>query len=126
MVIEEIENAGGVVWYDYQFDAAGNEIPGAEPPGDAWLRWLLGDDFFANVTKLDLTQTDISDTALKQLEPLADLRSLSLGESIGDARLAALQGLTHLRTLHLRANKVSEEGIKNLQKNLPNCKISRY
>ena len=80
-VIEEFENLGGVVWYDYQFDSA--DIPNAEaaePPGPPWLRRLLGNDFFTNVTKLDLMQTEIGDVALSDLETLTDLQSLSLGE----------------------------------------------
>lgn len=31
--VEEIENMGGGVWYDYQFDASGHELQYAEPPG---------------------------------------------------------------------------------------------
>ena len=87
-VVEEFENLGGVVWYDYQFDRA--DIPNAEqaePPGPPWLRRLLGDDFFTNVTKLDLMQTEIGDAALNDLEVLSELQSLSLGERVSDAGL---------------------------------------
>ena len=50
-----IENSAGYVFYDYQqHDALGNVIPGATPPGPAWLRKLLGDDdLFTNVTEVD-------------------------------------------------------------------------
>ena len=125
-VVEEFENLGGVVWYDYQFDRA--DIPNAEqaePPGPPWLRRLLGDDFFTNVTKLDLMQTEIGDAALNDLEVLSELQSLSLGERVSDAGLAHLRGLAQLQTLDLRKTQVTDAGIQGLQKSLPNCKICR-
>ena len=125
-VIEEIENLGGLVWYDYQFDA--QEIPDtqdAEPPGPKWLRRLLGDDFFMTVTKLDLMQTEIGDAGLKQLEGLTDLQSLSLGERVTDAGLAHLTGLLQLRSLDVKKTQVTDAGIQGLQKVLPHCKVHR-
>ncbi|MGA2035645.1 MAG: hypothetical protein ABSG68_25635 [Thermoguttaceae bacterium] len=123
-VIEEIENLGGLVWYDYQFNV--DDIPNAEdaqPPGPPELRWLLGDDFFTTVTKLDLTQTEINDAGLKRLEGLTGLQSLSLGDRVTDAGLEHLKGLTQLHALNLQATKVTDAGIQGLQKALPNCKI---
>ncbi len=123
-VVEEIENMGGLVWYDYQFDADG--IPSTEgqaPPGPAWLRRLLGDDFFVNVTKLDLTQTDITDAELKHLEALTDLQSLSLGDSITNTGLEHLRGLSQLHTLNLRATKITDVAVNDLRKALPHCTI---
>ncbi|MGD0899889.1 MAG: hypothetical protein ABR915_18810 [Thermoguttaceae bacterium] len=113
--VEEIENMGGTVWRDYQFDVSGNEISGAEPPGDPWLRRLLGDDFFMNVVKLDLTRTEITDAGLEHLDWLPHLRSLSLGERITDAGLVHLQGLPQFHTLNLRATKVADAGLAHLQ-----------
>lgn len=112
--VEEIENLGGLVWFDYQFDVLGNELPGAEPPGPPWLRRLLGDDFFTNVTKLDLTQTEIPDAGLKPLEGLPDIQSLSLGDRVTDAGLEHLKVLTQLHTLNLRATKVTDAGLADL------------
>jgi hypothetical protein len=123
--VEEIENLGGGVWYDYQFDAAGNEIQWAEPPGDPWLRRVLGDDFFINVTMLDLTQTDIPDAGLEHLEWLPKLQSLSLGACVTDAGLRYLERLPGLRTLNLGRSQVSDAGVKRLQRALPNCSIRR-
>ena len=61
--IAAIRKLGGVVSYDYyggRFDcefslAAGRTVPvvTAGPPGPAWARKLLGDDFFADVVDMD-------------------------------------------------------------------------
>jgi hypothetical protein len=123
--VEEIENMGGEVWYDYQFDASGREIEWAEPPGDPWLRKVLGDDFFTNVIKLDLTRTEIADAGLTHLEWLPGLQSLSLGECVTDAGVQHLERLPQLRTLNLVRTQVTDAGIQRVQKALPNCTI-RY
>ena len=85
---------------------------------DPWLRRLLGDDFFMNVTKLDLTQTEINDEGLKHLDTLTGLQSLGLGDRTTDAGLEHLKGLTPLHTLNLRATKVTDAGLAHL-KGLP-------
>ena len=113
--VEEIENLGGLVWFDYQFDVSGVEVPDAEPPGEPWLRRLLGGDFFTTVTKLDLTQTEIADAGLKHLEGLTDLQSLSLGDRVTDTGLEHLKGSAQLHMLSLRATKVTDAGLANLK-----------
>ena len=37
-----------------ELDPSGNPMPGAQPPGPAWLRKLLGDDLFVNVMRVVL------------------------------------------------------------------------
>jgi hypothetical protein len=123
--VEEIENMGGGVWYDYQFDASGHEIQYAEPPGDPWLRRVLGDDFFTNVIELDLTRTQIADEGLTHLEWLPRLQSLGLGERVTDAGLQHLERLPQLRTLKLARTQITDAGIQRLHKALPNCTIRR-
>ena len=49
-----IRKVGGKVYYDYHFDPSGYWTPGATPPGPSWLRKLLGDDQFADVTVVSL------------------------------------------------------------------------
>ncbi|MGA2064768.1 MAG: hypothetical protein ABSG86_07355 [Thermoguttaceae bacterium] len=115
-VVEEIENLGGLVWRDYQFDADGVPITkDPQPPGPAWLRRLLGDDFFMNVTKLDLTQTAVTDAGLEHLKGLTQLQSLYLGSEVTDAGLEHLKDFTQLRTLNLRATAVTDAGLEHLK-----------
>ena len=124
MAVLYFENLGGVVGFDYQFDRSGNELPGAEPPGDPWLRRWLGDDFFTNVTTMDLAQTEIDDADLKQLERLTDLQSLSLGPRVTDLGLEPLTRLSKLHSLDLRATRVTDAGVEEIKKALPHCTIT--
>ena len=88
--VAAIKEVGGSVWYDYELDAAGNTIPNATPPGPASFRKLVGDDFFANVVRVHLYGTPVSD--LSPLERLANLKELYLeGTQVTD--LSLLEGL---------------------------------
>jgi hypothetical protein len=51
-VVEGIKRVGGLVYYDYEFDLSGKMARIATPPGPSWLRNLLRDDPFANVTQV--------------------------------------------------------------------------
>jgi len=115
-LIEDIENMGGLVWYDFQFDADDSSTAGPpQPPGPLWLRRLLGNDFFINVVKLDLTQTEIPDAGLEHFTDLTALQSLSLGDRITDGGVKHLEGLTQLHTLSLRATQVTNAGLECLK-----------
>jgi len=50
VAVTEIKELGGTVTYDWQIDADGHSRPNAQPPGPVWLRNVLGDDCFGNVT----------------------------------------------------------------------------
>ena len=75
--VDWIEKAGGFVLYDYEFDPSGNPIPAAKPPGPSWLRKPLGDDYFADVTVVDLHGQEVSDAGLEHLKGLAQLQRSS-------------------------------------------------
>jgi Leucine Rich repeat len=137
-VVEEIENLGGLVWFDYQFDASGKEMPDAEPPGPPWLRRVLGDDFFTNVTKLyvrqftdeklehlealsqlrwlDLMETEVTDFGLEHLKGMTKLHTLNLaGANVTDAGLAHIRGLSQLESLDLDRTKVTDAGLQRIR-----------
>jgi Leucine-rich repeat (LRR) protein len=60
------------------------------------------------------------------LKGLSNLQKLYLRSTkITDAGLVHLKGLTKLQTLVLSETKVTEAGVAELQKALPNCKISK-
>ncbi|MGO8688343.1 MAG: hypothetical protein ACLQLG_01800 [Thermoguttaceae bacterium] len=108
--VEAIRKLGGMVDYDYQ-----KKDPFDEPPGPAWLRKLLGDDLFASVTWVRLSDSDVSDAALEYLKGLARLEILDLNRTnVSDAGLQHLKGLTQLRELCLGGTKVSDAGLENL------------
>ncbi len=84
--VEEIEKLGGQVQYDY-------EAQGVNPPGPAWLRNLLGENFFATVVAVDLSLQQVTDAGLEHLK-----------------------GLTQIQTLCLVQTMVTDEGVKKLQR----------
>ena len=141
-VVEWIQKAGRRAAYDYELDQEGSSIPGpgAKPPGPAWLRKLLGDDLFANVTAvyfvsprvddaglegltrlaqlqwLDLSGTEISDSELQHLKGLSRLRGICLDNTtISDGGLEHLKGLTQLQTLWLNDTTISDSGLEHLK-----------
>ena len=70
-------------------------------------------------------QRFLSDAELVHLKGLTSLKSLVLGSDITDAGLVHLKGLTKLQKLFLSSTKVTDAGVAELQKALPNCKISK-
>jgi hypothetical protein len=131
--------------WDVQYDF---EAPQAAEPAPAWLRKMLGDDFFANVEyiwlanrtdvelayagelsglkTLAVTYARITDAGLAHLQGLTELQALYLGDTqITDAGLEYLKGMSRLKNLDLTGTKVTDAGVAELQKALPNCKIER-
>ena len=62
--VEAIQKLGGLVRYDYQVQQSGNPLPGAGPPGPAWLRNLLGEDIFARVVGVSFASSSVTDAGL--------------------------------------------------------------
>jgi len=144
VAIAEIESLGGFVLYDWEnADQEG-------PPGPAWLRRLFGDDFFARMIWSDICGQEVTDGSLVYLDPLADLefvdlsgaekitdnglchlkalshlRALVLGAGVTDQAVGHLKELTQLRELIVEDSSVTDAGVAELQKALPNCKILR-
>jgi hypothetical protein len=93
---------GGIA-FDYQLQKNGKWTvydPLAPPPAPAWLRQLIGEELFRRPVNIDLSDTDVT-----------------------DADLAALEGLSSLRTLRLYRTAVTEKAVGRLQRALPNCRI---
>jgi ankyrin repeat protein len=98
------------------------------PPGPAWLRWFLGDDFFVHVTDGHFYgSAELTDTDLIHVQRLPALESLSLQQTIiSDDGLRYLHGLTRLKHLNLLETDVTAGGAAELQRALPQCKIVLY
>ena len=150
--VEEIKKLHGQVQYDYEVRQSGNPPLDEEPPGPAWLRNLLGENFFATVVKVhfdydaasvtdrdleplkgltqlqwvDLRGTQVTDAGLEYLKGLKQLQALDLfGTHVTDSGLQRLRGLTQLSSLHLVRTHVTDEGVERLQRALPKCRIRR-
>jgi internalin A len=67
----------------------------------------------------------VSDAGLEHLQGLENLTTLSLKcTEVSDAGLVHLKGLTKLESLDLSRTQVSSAGVADLQKALPDCKIT--
>jgi hypothetical protein len=112
-VVDAIEREGGCVEYDYEVDAPGSmKILGAQPPGPAWLRGLLGIDFFADVVSVDLCKG----AGMRQLEGLPILQTLRLySHEVTDSEMKYLEGLTQLQLFSLNSTLVTDGGLKHLK-----------
>ena len=66
----------------------------------------------------------MDDDGLVYLKGLANLEKLGLQHSnVTEAGMVHLEGLTNLRELELGDRQVTDEGVKKLQQALPDCKI---
>ena len=117
--------------------------------GPAWLRRLVGDDFFREVAMLNLNAEKLTSDQWQQLEKLTTTRELYMCDARGsdedlihlkdfnaivelhvirtqitDKGLAELGKLTTLRELSIWDTGVTEAGVAKLQQALPNCKIT--
>ena len=129
--VAAIESLGGDVEYDYirKWIASGATTgPPPDPPGPAWARSLLGDDFFAGVVRVGpggrytwsngSAPAPFTDEWLEHIGKLSRLESLNLrgASHITDAGLAKLEGLTHLRRLELGFTSATDAGLAHVGK----------
>lgn len=139
--VSKIIRYGGQVTYDYQLDqfgnlrrdASGNYVHGLQPPAPRWLRESLGDDYFRSPVKVHLEIDEGVGFEDRELAALADalrslptLQTLSLrGSPITDRGLVHLYGLSQLRELNCMWTNVTSGGVDALQRELPQCHITR-
>jgi hypothetical protein len=114
-LVAEIRRARGRVRYDYM-PPPGVALAAVGPPVPAWLRELLGDDFFANVAEVDLSLASPSKFELADLESLLGLAELDLGPAFGDAELERISRLTKLRRLSLDHTSVTDAGLRAIER----------
>ena len=77
---------------------------------------------------MTLLSDKVTDTGLAALEGLSQLRSLQLEVAgVTDAGLEKLKGLNQLEELEFSGdNKITDEALQQLRRALPNCKIERH
>ena len=90
---------------------------------DAGLGELSG---LANLQYLYLNDTPITDAGLVHLAGLASLERLSLAHTqVTGPGLLQLSGLTKLDYLYLYSTRIPPDGVEEIQKALPKCRINR-
>ncbi len=79
---------------------------------------------FPTIRTLALSRTAVTDAGLEHLTALPNLRVLLLYRTkVSDSGLAHLKKLTHLKTIELKRTEVSKQAAKELQSELPKCKV---
>jgi len=112
--VKRIEALSGCASYDYENAPAKAGTAAREPFGPAFLRRLLGDDFFGEVTRIGFLG-GINDEQLQNVVLFAQLEELYLNTSeVTDSGLASLKPLSDLRVLFLGQTKITNEGLSNL------------
>lgn len=127
--VEAIRKAGGTVFYDYQFHEESGTTTGVrESPVPAWLRELIGEDFFASVAGVGFhdpewsasdsrpTTVDDADAVLEHVAGLTGVVCLRLyANQVTDVGMEHLRGLTRLRYLDLSYTQVTDAGLEHLK-----------
>ena len=117
--VAAIRRANGNVEYDLN--------PNRSP---WWLRWLadrLGIDYVSHVIRVDLVGVGPDGPSTgAELDHVVHLKRLFLGGTqITDAGLVHLRGLKRLQELEVGNTRVTDTAVRELQRALPNLKISR-
>jgi hypothetical protein len=147
--VEAIVKAGGQVQFDYQRGKfVGGNFPAISPPGPAWLRSALGDNFFSDVfaityqkipdaepllanvgmfpqlESLNISFSSIDDAALDRLTSLSELKSLWLVDTkIDDSGLQHLKRFTNLTYLNVTGTKVTRDGVQHFRDAMRTCEV---
>ena len=130
--VEMITRLGGRVSYDYwdnairqpgirQRMAMANIQQGPpvviEPPGPKWLRGLVGDEYFQNLSTVGFVDTPVTDADLELLKNQNSLWCLRLWETqITDTGLRHIRRLRNLLILDLRNAHVTDAGLVHIGK----------
>ena len=136
--VAAIQEAGGVVYYDWQ-RRNGINLPKEKPPWPKWLVDQVGVDYFSNVVVVgfggkasdvemlhvehlsrlefqDLNFSSVTDAGLGHLKALKKLQYLPLAHTaLTDMGLGNLEGLTNLQGLNLDQTGVSDTGLDRLK-----------
>ena len=104
--VAAMERLGGVVHWVHDYPDVGLQ-------GKAWLRQLLGDDFFAHPDIVEIR----NDAAIECLKEVSQAPTLILsGRRITDAELGHLKGVKDLQAIHfIDTPQVTNDGLRHLK-----------
>src|SRR5262249_27354613 len=116
--VATIRRAGGDVAYSWQsrWDLPGRAVfTRPQPPGPAWLRRILGPDFFDTVNYVRLQGETCEDESLRAACRLPWLEELMVeNTSATDVGAEDLRYLTNLRSLDLTLNRITGRPLRHL------------
>jgi hypothetical protein len=115
--VDRVQELGGGVAFDYQFDGNMDWRKDPQLPAPAWLIDLIGEDFARSVVIVNLAEgSDPTDDDLSVVERLTDLKQLSLvnRKRITDDGLCHLTRLSELEVLALNGTNVRGQGLQHI------------
>jgi hypothetical protein len=87
----------------------------AEPSGPAWLRKLLGDEYFVEVFQVRVVSDDVTDETIALIARLPGLVSVCLtSEGITDDGLKHLEGMQSLEAVTIFSQRITDKGLAHL------------
>lgn len=114
-MVKAIKDAGGMVFYDWQLNDDRSESGREHPPGTAWLRRWLGDEYFQSVAAVDFGAAWIRDEDFPPIERLGSIRHLWLGETrVTDAIAPRIRRQHELKSLDLTRTALADSGMREL------------
>jgi len=118
MAIETVQQLGGRIGFDFQYDRPGKWKNKPQQAAPVWLRRAIGEDYFRRVVIVNFDEgSDPSDDDLSVLQDLPDLRELTLADRtrITDKGLRNLSGLRRLQVLVLSGTQSEGRGLAYLR-----------
>lgn len=123
LIVRRIKEAGGLVSYYCQVDGDGKPINRAQPRGPAWLRKVIGDDFFDEPYSVHINYRghhrqvpDAAADVLVQIVRLPRLKSLSIeGIRLTTEDLGRIAEMRELRSLYLGERTLDDYDLEPLR-----------
>jgi len=122
--ISKLESVKAGIYYDYQYDSAGQRTDDAPSPAPSWLRGTIAEEFYRKTQTVDLAygwnrqtrESKVTNDDLVLFENLPGIEILELGNNpaVTDAGLVHLAGLSKLKTLYLYETGVVGPGLRHL------------
>jgi len=112
-VVEEVRRLGATVSFEHQLNN-----PNPVAPGPRWLKRILGEDFLAEVTQIQLNDERVNDDTLALIATLPNEGSslIATSDGITDEGLEHLAKGTGLDALEIHSANVTIAGYENLKK----------
>ncbi len=111
--VDRVQQLGGRVAFDYQFDANMNWRNDPRLPAPVWLIDLIGEDYVRSVAIVNFDEgSDPTNDDLIAVAGFSDLKQLTLAnrKRISDDGLRYISGLSKLEVLALNGANVQGEG----------------
>lgn len=126
--VNKVKMLGGSCIYKYQVGEDMLWVENPKKPGPAWLRKIIGDDFFVRLIMINIDQKAFTNDDLKCFQALKHLYRIDLdGPMVDDESMKILSEIDSLQELHTYDSYVGDEGLRHVSrlKNLKRVSFGR-